>query len=221
MSLKPRIRLRAVLNAIRISAVQKISESPKILQAVSFAPRIKEAAIGLFVRFREFFDSFFASDLATLEVGKALNDAADLSDQQRLEVDKVLPDSLDSTDNIIFNTAKGFSEQSVLSDVSTYAFNKETSSLANFSENFQFDISKVIFDTVFSTDDLDGEASLEDESIILFNKERNELLFIGSETIKELSKDFANSSNIDDLTVLFLSKSSVAFTELNTTLFIK
>ena len=102
--------------------------------------------------------------------------------------------------SILLNEIKAFFDVFVTSDNQTLSIHKKPDDAVAFAEAQSKDFAKTINETFYVTDDLDGEASADDEQNITFVKVRSEILSI-TDSVSILfnqGRAFSDSSAISD-----------------------
>ena len=169
---------------------------------VAFKKAIAKISFGNFVLWRFFYDSTTVDDQATKTSGKSLSESPEVTDAQAKASSKTFSEALSITDfvTILLNQFKVFSDFFVASDNQTLNIHKKPNDAVAFTESQAKDFAKVINETFYATDDLDGEASADDEQNITFVKVRSEILAI-TDSVSILfnqGRVFTDSSAISD-----------------------
>ena len=152
----------------------------KAIAKIAFKKAIAKIEFGNFILWRFFYDSAAVSDQVTKESGKNFPEPLKLTDVQTSATSKSLSETLSISDfvTILLNQIKVFSDVFAASDSQTLSIHKKPNDAVAFTEAQAKDFAKVINETFYATDDLDGEASADDEQNITFVKVRSEILAI-------------------------------------------
>ena len=106
---------------------------------------------------RQYADSFFAAESINLNAGKVFADASGATDRESFQIAKALADSLGVAENAVMSPNKVLQDSSVAS------------------EDQNMDFHKFISEQTGVTDDLDGEATANDDQEMTFTKVRSDL----------------------------------------------
>lgn len=158
-----------------------LSAIGKSLKAAVTAPRLLGAYTkGFFLKILEIApDSLNVSELIARAFGKPLSDSASVSDDESRQFGKFETDSFGVTDNDTLEVGKNLANSSSVAEaIDKFDFGKNPSETAVTSETQSFDVTKLITDNTFATDDFDGEASLEDDQEMQFTKVRTDTAFV-------------------------------------------
>ena len=150
----------------------------KAIAKIAFKKAIAKISFGKFVLWRFFYDSTTVDDQATKASGKSLTESPEVTDLQTKSSSKTFSEALSITDfvAILLNQVKVFSDFFGASDNQTLNIHKKPTDAVAFTEAQAKDFAKTINETFYATDDLDGEASADDEQNITFVKVRSEIL---------------------------------------------
>jgi hypothetical protein len=150
----------------------------KAIAKIAFKKAIAKISFGKFVLWRFFYDSTTTDDQATKATGKSFTESPEVTDAQAKASSKTFSEALSITDfvDILLNQFKVFSDVLGASDNQTLNIRKKPNDVVAFTEAQAKDFAKVINETFYATDDLDGEASADDEQNITFVKVRSEIL---------------------------------------------
>jgi hypothetical protein len=150
----------------------------KAIAKIAFKKAIAKISFGKFVLWRFFYDSTTTDDQATKATGKSFTESPEVTDAQAKASSKTFSEALSITDfvDILLNQFKVFSDVLEASDNQTLNIRKKPNDVVAFTEAQAKDFAKVINETFYATDDLDGEASADDEQNITFVKVRSEIL---------------------------------------------
>lgn len=150
----------------------------KAIAKIAFKKAIAKISFGKFVLWRFFYDSTTTDDQATKASGKSLTESPEVTDAQAKASSKTFAEALSITDfvTILLNQFKVFSDFFAANDNQTLNIHKKPNDAVAFTEAQAKDFAKTINETFYATDDLDGEASADDEQNITFVKVRSEIL---------------------------------------------
>ena len=174
----------------------------KAIAKIAFKKAIAKISFGNFVLWRFFYDSTTVDDQATKTSGKSLSESPEVTDAQAKASSKGFSEALSITDfvTILLNQFKVFSDFFAASDNQTLNIHKKPNDAVAFTEAQAKNVAKVINETFYATDDLDGEASADDEQNITFVKVRSEIVPV-TDAVSILfnqGRIFADSSAISD-----------------------
>jgi hypothetical protein len=127
-------------------------------------------------------DTFFISQVLEKDFARPLANSYAVSDEPSLEPGKVLSDVVAGVGDQAFVFTKKVREDvfSVGDQIDTFAVGKALSDQpAAFDSITSFGTEKELQDSLFVTDDVDGEASILDDQEIQFVKQRTDTAFIG------------------------------------------
>lgn len=156
--------------------IDRIIAFKKAVASISFKKAIADIKLGDFIIFRFFFDGLGLSDSESKALSKSLSDSQAISDSAITGLGKSESDQAGTTDNSIFNVASVQSDSSQLSDdIDTFAIGKplQDSSVSSEVQNMNFH--KFVEEATGVTDDLDGEATTDDDQEMTFVKVRSNL----------------------------------------------
>ena len=158
-------------------AIAKIAFK-KAIAGIAFKKAVAKIAFGNFVLWRFFYDSTTVNDQTTKASGKSFTESPEVTDAQAKASSKTFSEALSITDfvAILLNQFKVFSDFFGASDNQTLNIHKKPTDVVAFTEAQAKDFAKTINETFYATDDLDGEASADDEQNITFVKVRSEIL---------------------------------------------
>lgn len=150
----------------------------KAIAKIAFKKAIAKISFGKFVLWRFFYDSTTTDDQATKATGKSFTESPEVTDAQAKASSKTFSEALSITDfvDILLNQFKVFSDFLGASDNQTLNIHKKPTDAVAFTEAQAKDFAKTINETFYATDDLDGEASADDEQNITFVKVRSEIV---------------------------------------------
>ena len=148
----------------------------KAIAKIAFKKALAKIEFGNFILWRFFYDSAATSDQATKATTKSLSDSSSISDAQFKGLTKPVSDGASVGDTPSIEPGKVLSDSSAFTDNQTLGIGKRPNDLIALSESQAKAFSKTINETFFATDDLDGQASADDEQNITFVKVRSEIL---------------------------------------------
>jgi len=148
----------------------------KAIAKIAFKKAIAKISFGNFVLWRFFDDSAATTDQATKASTKSLSDSYSVSDAQFKGLTKPFSDGASVSDTPSIEPGKVLSDSSAFTDDQTLSIGKRPDDPIALTESQAKAFSKTINETFFATDDLDGQASADDEQNITFVKVRSEIL---------------------------------------------
>tara|TARA_B110000114_G_scaffold173911_1_gene201966 strand:+ start:174 stop:791 length:618 start_codon:yes stop_codon:yes gene_type:complete len=155
--------------------IKTIVAFKKAVAKISFKKAIAELKFGDFLIFRFFFDVLGLSDSQSKSIGKSLGDSSITSDLALKGLSKPANDGSATADAQTFSLGKALSDFSAMTDVKTASFNKGNADGSSFADAEIKDFHKFINEQAGVTDDLDGEASADDDQTMTFVKVRSDL----------------------------------------------
>ena len=142
---------------------------------IAFKKMIASIALGKFLIFTFLTDAFAATDAAVKSMTKSLTDASSASDSESKAVGKGFSDGSSVSDSEIRATSKALSDNSSAADNQSFGYSKATADTSSTDDAEVKDFHKFINEQAGVTDDLDGEASAEDDQTMTFVKVRSDL----------------------------------------------
>jgi len=106
--------------------------------------------------------------------GRNLTEDPALTDAYVYTITKPFTEAMGGTDLSVLLLTKPLADSFSVTDSDTLSFTKGVTETPAFIDTHTFDFTKVISEQLFSTDDLDGEASAEDDQEIQFVKTRSD-----------------------------------------------
>lgn len=208
------LRLAAI--AKRLRAV--VSQSRLVASVQSNRLRLKDVFIGIFIFIKDLFDSVFITETVAKSVGKDEEEAIAASDSASLQTDKPVEEQLSTLDDVDLFLSKLTSEQLAVleqaslsvgipqsdsytvSDSSVLEFVKGALENPSLADEVRFDVAKFISDIVYHTDDVGGEATVDDDQTIQFLKVRSDLAFVTEvlARVVEYNREFAESTIVSE-----------------------
>ena len=170
------------------------SKSIELGKNLNNSSRVANTFIRVIQFSRAFDDTSSATDNDTLFIGKNLSETPLVIEQSAIDLSKPLGNELtaigDFTRNVLYKRVP-----------------LETIPTSDVYER-QVDFSRLFFDTVYATDDLDGEASILDDQEMVFVKVRNDLAAAQEflERVVRFNRDIVDVSNATDDTRLKVGK---------------
>ena len=150
----------------------------KAIAKIAFKKAIAKIEFGNFILWRFFYDSAAVNDQATKASTKSLSDSSSVSDAQFKGLTKPFTDNASIGDTPSIEPGKVLSDSSAFTDDQTLGIGKRPDDPVALTEAQAKAFSKTINETFYATDDLDGQASADDEQNITFVKVRTEILAI-------------------------------------------
>ena len=148
----------------------------KAVAGITFKKAVAAISLGNFLIFRFFFDALGLSDVQSRIFGKSLNDSHNLTDAESKVVGKIISESPATNDSVFLNVGSSYSDAALTSDtIDTLAFAKSLQNFSSASQNQTMEFHKFIDEPAGVTDDLDGEATADDDQEMIFTKVRSDL----------------------------------------------
>lgn len=174
----------------------------KSLEATVTASRLVGAFTkGLFLKILEIADSFSVSEALSKAFSRPVSDSSVATDAEAKEVGKNTTDASSVSDDDVIEFGKNPSDSFALTDdIDTIAFGKNPSDIPVISEDHRFDLTKLLTDQIYATDDLDGEASIQDDQEMQFTKVRSDISFASESFSRVVSfdREFADSGSVSE-----------------------
>jgi hypothetical protein len=173
-----------------------ISAIAKRLQGAVTASRLVGAITkGLFLKILELTDSFSVSETLSKAFSRPVSDSSVVTDAEVKEVGKNATDASSVSDDDVIEFGKNPSDSFALADgIDTIDVGKVLSDTSVTTEEQQFAITKLLADSAFATDDLDGEASILDDQEMQFIKVRSDSGFASESEVKSVGKNTSDSA---------------------------
>jgi len=185
MSLSIKAIAKSLIAGVTAKTLSGYVQSRRIIAAVSS---------GIFLKILDLIDSFSVSEAISKETGRPVSDASTVSDNQVAEVGKNASDSSSISDLNTLDFNKIASDTSLLSDDELIDFGKNVSDSSVTSEEQTFDITKLLTDVLYATDDLDGEASIDDDQEVQFVKVTSDISNASDLAVKLAGKVTSDSA---------------------------
>jgi len=148
----------------------------KAVAEIGFKKAVASIRLGDFLIFRFFFETLGLSDVQAKDVGKSLSDSQAVTDLAAQSVDKSLSDSSGTADSAALDFGTVQVDSGLTSDqIDTFAVGKSLQDTSSASENQTMGFHKFIDELAGVTDDLDGEATANDDQEMTFTKVRSDL----------------------------------------------
>ena len=140
------------------------------------------------------------SDSQTLAVGKAIPDASTAVDVYRYAATKALSEAPAMTDSFDYAADKEFAESPNLTDAIVNTFYKNPSETPNVTDATLFEKGKGFSDTVYATDDVDANASINDDQEMQFFKNTTNIASFTDSFARTVafSRNFAENPSFTD-----------------------
>jgi hypothetical protein len=217
---------------LNISAVAKrlraAVQSQRLRLAVeSSRLRLKDIVVGIFIVIKDLFDSLVITETVSKDVGKDESESIVLSDTSVFDLDKLVDEPITTLDDVAFFISKltddqldvleqvslsvgiPVSDSGTVTDDSVWELIKAITDNPSLIDEARFDVAKSISDTVFVTDDLGGEATIDDDQTIQFLKVRSDIAFV-TEVLSKIvayNRDFSDVATVSDSPALSFSTS--------------
>jgi hypothetical protein len=102
-------------------------------------------------------------------------------------------------EDYFFDFTKSLVDEATTSDALSYNYHKPLSDTFSTGDSFAHSFVKSVTDLIHATDDLDGEASVEDDQNMSFVKKRSDSTFaFDNISVKSITKALADAANIAD-----------------------
>lgn len=162
----------------------------KGIQSVVQSQRLVASLVsGLFLKILELTDALSISDAISKVFTKPTSDSFVVSDAEVKETGKSLSDSVSTTEAQTADVGKNIADTFVVADaIDLLQIGKNTTDSASTADAQQFDITKLLTDSVFATDDVDGEASIQDDQEMHFFKVKRDSGFASDQEVKLAGK---------------------------------
>jgi len=155
--------------------IKAIVDFKKAVAEIAFKKAVAKIKFGDFLIFRFLFDALGFSDSQSKSIGKSLGDSSSASDSTVTGLGKVTNDGSTASDTQAFSLSKALIDFSAMTDAQTAAFNKGAADSSAFTDAEKRDFYKFINEDAGVTDDLDGEATTDDDQEITFVKVQSNL----------------------------------------------
>lgn len=155
-------------------------------------------------------DNLLWTDTLQLDSSKILVDQSDIEDAIAKGFNRSLTDQLSYSDSHTIASNKVFIESLFFGDSTTLVSNKEISDGANLTDlGIAYSLSYHVTDTISATDDFLGEANLDDDQTMQFNKNTTNLVSTTDSFSRQVSfvRDFSDSASYSDTANLSYFKS--------------
>lgn len=143
---------------------------------------------------KELVNAFSIEENSFLNTQKLLSEFAISLEAATLTTEKILESQSVTQEDINYAFEKQLQDSWLVHENSFASFSKTVENLVNLPESFNFDIEKELFDTITSTDDIDGEASILDDQKITFIKQKSELLSLTEDNFFTIEKGLSETS---------------------------
>lgn len=148
----------------------------KAIAAINFKKMVADLKFGDFLIFRFFFDALGLSDSESKAIGKSLGDTSSAADLAVTGLGKSQSDQAGTADSSVVGFASVQSDSSQTSDqIDILNLGKVLKDSSVFSEVQNMNFHKFIEEATGVTDDLDGEATTNDDQEMTFVKVRSNL----------------------------------------------
>lgn len=189
MSIKRSVTLSRILAGIGVDRVKS---------AVSFARLKAEAVIGFFITIFATSDTANVAESDSKAVGKVFSDSGSVSETDVKTITKAPSETPSVSESHIVDLSKSLSETPSISEAHAISLARVRSDAFMASDNQVALINKVLTDSVGATDDVDGQASVEDDQEIQFFKVASNVANIVESHVKLTSKVAANTAQSSD-----------------------
>lgn len=182
------MRISTVIHDALIAGVEKLSIQATI-------------TLGQFISQLVVTDNSTTLDELAKVFFKSLSDDSAAVDEAVIAFGKVISDSSGVNEQTVLYFAKSLSDSSSTSDDTTLSVGKELADSTETAEALTFALDKYLYDTVYGTDDLDGESTVEDDQEIHFHKVRSEAAFVSEvfERVVHYQRSYSDTSGATDV----------------------
>ncbi len=170
----------------------------KAIAAINFKKAIAKIEFGKFIIFKFFTDAIGTTDSEVKSFNKSLSDSQGATDTEVLHLGKVVSDTSASTDTARLSVSKILSDTGSVSDEPAFGFAKFATDSSNVTQNQTMDFNKFINEVFAATDDLDGEATAEDDQEMTFVKVRSDLATFTESVVNGLGKPLSDTIGTSD-----------------------
>ena len=162
-------------------------------------------------------DDFYVVDqIDTIGFSKSVADFGALATEIRFDATKLFSETATFSDEQLFSVGKGLSEIPVTIDVISFfsgkilqdawsatdnnqlTFRKLPNDEAVFTTETALALTKLLVSNIDVTDDIDGEASIEDDQNMLFFKSRTDNGYVSESNVKSFSTGNSDSASVTD-----------------------
>lgn len=158
--------------------------------------------------FKGVFDAANFTFVTRFDTTKLLLESPTALDSLAANFSKPLVDNFAGADSPLLDIGKNIADIATGIDAQVLTAGKVLSNTADLSFSVALDTTKLLTDNIFVTDDIDGEASIEDDQNMLFTKTRTDIGTFSdllSRTVN-YSRSFADSSVSSDSTAIGVTK---------------
>lgn len=159
---------------------------------------LAKVRLGFFFRALSYVHTTAVQELHKLLFGKNVSDSASASDSVAKEAGKGLSEAPSAVDSASLEPRLVKADSSSLTDSHAALVGKALSEQLGIGESQAFSVEKALADSVYSTDDVDGEASIDDDQEIHFMKVRADSGTIAESATLSASKPVSDSSSASD-----------------------
>lgn len=208
MSIKRSVTFARLLSAIGFSrsrlssSVSRLKSSvtfSSIRQAVIFARLQSQVILGKFIKLISLSDTASVSDQESKSVVKSSSDSASMNDDPRKTLNKILDEIVAFAESVIASTIKPLTDSASADDDTQVGISKPVSDTFTANDTIQpFQFAKNLDDTVRVTDDVGGEASVDDDQTIAFFKVRSDSGSVSDSEVKLLGKGLGDGASAAD-----------------------
>lgn len=155
--------------------------------------------VGLFLLKQSLLDYGFITDQPAFSVGKSLDDVATSTTIIRYSFNKPLSEAIVANDvpAKAFGTTR-FDAFSATDQIDAFGLFKRNTDSGVLAVTTRIDTTKLLADNLYATDDLDGEASLEDDQNMFFFKRRSDNGYVYESNVKSFGTYRSDSASVAD-----------------------
>ena len=192
------MKISAVVHNALVAGLEQL----KLKAGLDFNPIKSAIELGTFIQSLGLTDSANTLEELSLAYFKSLSDDSSAVDSANLAFLKSITDSGYASEDVVFTFIKSLADSFGTTDDATLYPTKGVSDASATADSITAVVDKYLTDSVFGTDDLDGEASTEDDQEIHFHKVRAEAAFIGDvfSRVVQYYRSFSDASVTNDAT---------------------
>lgn len=218
LSLSAAIVAKRILAAISAGRVKAAISAGRVLASITAsrisasvtAARLQAAiVIGRFIERLNASDNAFLADVLKFLLGKEFQDSIGVREQKSVDLSKLESDSASVSEVAAKSVFKPQSELLIVEQLVAVSTDKVLAeSVLSISSDPVFSLDKSLSDSVFATDDFDGDASIEDDQSMAYVKVRSDTASASDLFNRTVvfDRNFSDSSNLIDALSYDLSK---------------
>jgi hypothetical protein len=148
--------------------------------------------------FKGVFDAANFTFVTRFDTTKLLLESPTALDSLAANFGKPIVDNFAGTDLPLLDIGKNIADIATSVDAQVLTAGKVLSNTADLSFSVALDTTKLLTDNIFVTDDIDGEASIEDDQNMLFFKSRTDNGYVSESNVKSFGKGNSDSASVTD-----------------------